>query len=152
MAQAAYLRAMDAADLVLASCQDLELLFGRGGESVLLARAEAAEVVVKLDRPACRVLAAGIDIEVEALPVPEVVDTTAAGDSFAAAYLAARLRGADPAAAARAGHALAGVVVRYPGAIIPPAAMPAAATVPHASGNHRRPGGSGEQPARSSEP
>ena len=52
------------------------------------------------------------------------IDTTAAGDSFAAAYLAARLAGADPVEAARAGHRLAGVVVCYPGAIIPRSAMP----------------------------
>jgi 2-dehydro-3-deoxygluconokinase len=57
--------------------------------------------------------------------VAEVVDTTAAGDSFAAAYLWARTGGAAPPDAARAGHRLAGTVVRYPGAIIPRAAMPA---------------------------
>ena len=58
--------------------------------------------------------------------VGDVVDTTAAGDSFAAACLACRLAGAEPAAAARAGHMLAGTAVRYPGALIPPEAMPAA--------------------------
>jgi len=57
-----------------------------------------------------------------------VVDTTAAGDSFAAAYIDARLGGVDPVEAARAGHRLAGVVVCYPGAIIPRLAMPARAT------------------------
>ena len=58
-------------------------------------------------------------------PPPSIAwwDTTAAGDSFAAAYLAARLHGATPAAAASAGHALAGVVVGHPGAIIPRSAM-----------------------------
>ena len=56
-----------------------------------------------------------------------VVDTTAAGDSFSAAYIAARLAGAEPAEAARAGHRLGGVVVCYPGAIIPRSAMPATA-------------------------
>jgi 2-dehydro-3-deoxygluconokinase len=56
--------------------------------------------------------------------VDGVVDTTAAGDSFAAAYLAARRAGASPASAARAGHTLAGAVVRHRGAIIPKAAMP----------------------------
>jgi 2-dehydro-3-deoxygluconokinase len=64
-----------------------------------------------------------VDIAVRAEPVDKVVDTTAAGDSFAAAYLAARLSGADPAAAAAAGHRLAGIVVGYPGAIIPRQAM-----------------------------
>ena len=43
----------------------------------------------------------------------------AAGDSFNAAYLAARLAGADPLAAARAGHRLAGVVIQHRGAIVP---------------------------------
>ena len=63
--------------------------------------------------------------QVKADPVTRpVVDTTAAGDSFAAAYIAARLGGADPVQAARAGHRLAGVVVCYAGAIIPRAAMP----------------------------
>ena len=126
VAQAAYRRAIDFADFVLASTEDLELLFGAEYLAEVLPRAAAAEVVLKLPRPACRVLAPGTDVVVEAAPVSDVVDTTAAGDSFAAAYLAARLNGANPAAAARAGHELAGTVVRYPGAIIPPAAMPAA--------------------------
>ena len=60
-------------------------------------------------------------------PVAEVVDTTAAGDSFAAAYIAARLHGLPPEAAAAAGHALAGAVVAHRGAIIPAAAMPSRA-------------------------
>jgi 2-dehydro-3-deoxygluconokinase len=53
-----------------------------------------------------------------------VVDTTAAGDSFAAAYIAARLGGSDPVEAAQAGHRLASLVICYPGAIIPGYAMP----------------------------
>jgi 2-dehydro-3-deoxygluconokinase len=134
MAQAAYRRAFGYADFVLVSTEDLELLFGSDRPAELLARTASAELVLKLPELACHVLAPGIDVVVEAEPVSDVVDTTAAGDSFAAAYLAARLDGAEPAVAARAGHELAGTVVRYPGAIIPPAAMPAAANQGKASG------------------
>jgi 2-dehydro-3-deoxygluconokinase len=74
------------------------------------------------------VRAAGATHTLSAEPVgAPVVDTTAAGDSFAAAYIAARLAGDEPVDAARAGHRLAGVVVCHPGAIIPRAAMPAEA-------------------------
>jgi 2-dehydro-3-deoxygluconokinase len=47
------------------------------------------------------------------------MDTTAAGDSFNAGYLAARMRGAAPLEAALAGHALASQVIGYRGAILP---------------------------------
>ena len=48
------------------------------------------------------------------------VDTTAAGDAFNAAYLAARLRGQSINAAITAGHALASHVIMHAGAIVPP--------------------------------
>jgi len=57
---------------------------------------------------------------VPAFPKAErVVDTTAAGDSFNGAYLAAVLRGADEAGRLAAGHAMAAEVIGHPGAIIP---------------------------------
>ena len=109
----------DIADIILASIEDLRLLHGEAGEAALLAHAADTEIVLRLDRPASRILGPGRDHIVEATPVERVVDTTAAGDSFAAAYLAARLAGAAPDAAARAGHELAGLVVGHPGAIVP---------------------------------
>jgi 2-dehydro-3-deoxygluconokinase len=81
------------------------------------------ELVLKLNEPSCRVRAQCVDQIVTTKLIERVVDTTAAGDSFSAAYLAARLAGQEPVDAAKAGHSLAGVVVRYPGAIIPVAAM-----------------------------
>ena len=123
-AHAAYAQAYALADIVLASAEDLALLDGDAGEAELLRHAATTEIVLKLDHPACRVLHGGAELLVQAGPVAQVIDTTAAGDSFAAAYLAARLRGARPEAAARAGHDLAGIVVGHPGAIAPRAAMP----------------------------
>jgi len=118
--------ALKRADIVLASTEDLQLLFGGENPAGRLFERPPAELVLKLPEPACRVVTPdGIDQVVAAKPVARVVDTTAAGDSFAAAYLAYRLAGADPAAAAEAGHALAGVVVGHSGAIIPRSAMPA---------------------------
>ena len=130
LAQAAYRIAFERADIVLASTEDLELLFGAAGVQEFLSHRASAELVLKLATPACRVISADRDEEIRAEPVADVVDTTAAGDSFAAAYLAARLSGLEPREAARAGHRLAGAVVRHPGAIIPHAAMPVGLTFP----------------------
>ncbi len=133
VARSLFRRAFGVASLVLASMEDLRLLFGPEGEAELLRHATEAEIALKLDHPACRLWWDSGAAEVAALPVPSVVDTTAAGDSFAAAYLAARLGGAPPPEAARAGHRLAGAVVGHPGAIIPRSAMPATPSLPGAA-------------------
>ena len=112
------------ADIVLASVDDLTPLFGAKMHNELIDRTAAREAVLKLATPACVVRHDGVDVTVKAEPVGQVVDTTAAGDSFSAAYLAARLLGMTPVEAARAGHRLAGAVIGHRGAIIPRAAMP----------------------------
>ena len=75
-----------------------------------------AECVVKLGAAGCR-LADGTVIAPEAVLAP--VDTSGAGDAFNAGYLGARMNGAGPANAARAGHALAGWTIMRAGAIPP---------------------------------
>ena len=125
VARAVFQEAFAVADIVLASTEDLLPLYPGLTNEALLARIPGAEVVLKLSEPASIVRLEGVPYPIKAKPVEApVVDTTAAGDSFAAAYVAARLVGADPIEAARAGHRLAGVVVCHPGAIIPRAAMP----------------------------
>ncbi len=128
VAQAAFRRALAGADLVFASIDDLEPLFGPAWQRELAAATPSAEVVVKLREPRCAVRSGqAAPLLVHAAPVAAVVDTTAAGDSFAAAYIAARLQGSTPAEAAAAGHVLAGAVVAHRGAIIPASAMPSPA-------------------------
>lgn len=123
-ARAVYGEMLALSDIVLASVEDLAPLFGTIDAEQLLGRIPAGEAVLKLPTPACIVRHDGAARTVNAEPVARAIDTTAAGDSFAAAYLAARLRGAAPEDAARAGHRLAGAVVGHRGAIIPREAMP----------------------------
>jgi 2-dehydro-3-deoxygluconokinase len=125
IARTVYRDAFAAADIALASTEDLLPLYAGDSNDRLLARISSTEAVLKLAVPASIVRFEGVSHEVKAKPVTKpVVDTTAAGDSFAAAYIFARLAGADAVEAARAGHRLASVVVCYPGAIIPRSAMP----------------------------
>lgn len=125
VARAVFGEAFAASDIVLASTEDLLPLYPYESDEQLMARIPCNEAVLKLLQPGSVVRFEGVSHEVRPDPVTQpVVDTTAAGDSFSAAYIAARLAGAEPVEAARAGHRLAGVVVCHPGAIIPRAAMP----------------------------
>ena len=126
VARAVFDEAFAASDMVLASTEDLLPLYPDESDEQLMARISCNEVVLKLFRPGSIVRFEGVSLAVDAEPVTRpIVDTTAAGDSFSAGYITARLAGAEPVEAARAGHRLAGVVVCYPGAIIPLSAMPA---------------------------
>jgi 2-dehydro-3-deoxygluconokinase len=115
-------------DLALPTLEDEQALFGDADAGACIARLRAAgikEIVVKRGGLGCLIFVDGACVEVPPAKLVQPVDTTAAGDSFNAGYLAARLRGASAVEAARAGHRLAGVVIMSPGAIIPREAMPA---------------------------
>ena len=57
-------------------------------------------------------------IHIPVPPVANVIDTTGAGDTFNAGYLAARLKGAPADDAARQGIRCAGIIIRHRGAVI----------------------------------
>ena len=114
------------ADIALPTLDDDQALFGVADARQSADRLHhlgVAEVVVKRGAAGCLLSSAAFTGQVPPTPVAEVVDSTAAGDSFNAGYLAARLFGAEPEAAARLGGALAARVIAHPGAIIPAWAM-----------------------------
>lgn len=73
-------------------------------------------VVIKLGARGSRWISPALDVEVPA-PAVRVVDTTGAGDAFNGGFLAARLGGATPARALRAGNRLGALSTRKAGGI-----------------------------------
>jgi 2-dehydro-3-deoxygluconokinase len=108
-------------DIVLASQDDERLLHGAASprEHVRrLAATTGAEVVLRNGAGGAYVsTGASPAVHIAAAPIARVVDTTAAGDAFGGAYLAARLAGEPPPRAAALGNAAAGQVIQHPGAI-----------------------------------
>lgn len=76
------------------------------------------EVVVKNGGENALIASEAATIEVPVEPVTAPVDTTAAGDSFNGAYIAARLRGSDAQRAALSAHGVAKIVISHPGALV----------------------------------
>lgn len=127
-ARQAYRAVMHEVDVALLTEDDEQALFGYAdAEQIMRAYRDLgiAEVVIKRGAQSCLVCAGNQRYEVAAQPVHRVIDTTAAGDSFSAAYMAWRLRGGSPEDAAAAGHRLASLVIQHPGALIPRSVMPA---------------------------
>jgi 2-dehydro-3-deoxygluconokinase len=115
-------------DIALSTFEDEQALFGDAdpGEAIeRLHRLGIVEVVIKLGAQGSIVSSPAGKAMIPAMTVATPVDTTAAGDSFNAGYLAARLGGALPEEAARHGSRLAAEVICHRGAIIPRQAMPA---------------------------
>jgi 2-dehydro-3-deoxygluconokinase len=121
-ARTVYLEALKRIDIALPSFDDEAVLWGDASPQATVDRLHAfgiGEVVVK---NAGNDALVAVKDEREWIPVKQNVkpiDTTAAGDSFNAAYLAARLKGESATEAVKAAHALAAEVVQHRGAIIP---------------------------------
>ena len=105
-------------DLVFANEEEATLLFGAADlDGALDALAETG-VLAAVTRGAegCVVVAAGGPMSVPAAPVDRVVDTTGAGDLFAAGFLYGITHSLDPVDAARLGSLCAAEVVSHVGA------------------------------------
>jgi 2-dehydro-3-deoxygluconokinase len=127
-ARAAMIEAWRRADFGLPTFEDEQALWDDADARATVRRLRklgVGEVAIKRGQdPALVAAGDGEPVEVPSLADVTPVDTTAAGDSFNAAYLVARLLGSDPLAAARAGHRVAAAVIGHPGAIVPRTAMP----------------------------
>jgi 2-dehydro-3-deoxygluconokinase len=117
-----FMEALKRVDIALPTYDDEALLWGDPSPDATIERLQAfgiAEIAIKNGPNSALVAAGG---HKEFVPVPDVVvpvDTTAAGDSFNAGYMAARLADENPGDAAIAGHRLASEVIRHRGAIMP---------------------------------
>lgn len=125
-AQAAFEAMYRLTDIALPTADDERQLFGDDSNDEVIERLRSwgiREMVLKRGANGSLVADATATTHVPPVLVREVVDTTAAGDSFNAGYLAARFGGAGPEEAAKNGSRLAAVVVQHRGAIIPREAM-----------------------------
>lgn len=105
-------------DLVFCNEAELKSLYETADFDAALTalRAEAREAVVTRSEKGASFVTAGAVVSVPAHPVERVVDTTGAGDLFAAGFLAGSARGRDPATALRIGALAAGEIISQLGA------------------------------------
>lgn len=128
--QRVYQQMLGYTDIAFLTLDDEDLLWGEKPVEEVIHRTQAAgvsEVVIKRGANSCLVAIEGeprLEVPAIKLPKEKVIDTTAAGDSFSAGYLAVRLTGGSAQEAAKRGHLMASTVIQHRGAIIPKAAMP----------------------------
>ncbi|MDP8987969.1 MAG: adenosine kinase [Actinomycetota bacterium] len=105
-------------DLVFANEDELRLLYGTDDVDEALAEAERRCSLVALTRGArgSTVVAGGERHDVPAVTVPAVVDTTGAGDLYAAGFLHGLTRGCDAPTCGKLGAVAAAEVITHLGA------------------------------------
>ncbi|ASA57095.1 ketodeoxygluconokinase [Vibrio gazogenes] len=126
-AQHWYTQVLSLTDFAFLTFDDETALWGDTHVSQTLARTRnlnVKEIVIKQGGEACLVASDTTQWSVAPTPVAQIIDTTAAGDSFSAGYLAARLLGKSCESSAQSAHQLAGLVIQHRGAIIPKQNMP----------------------------
>jgi 2-dehydro-3-deoxygluconokinase len=124
-----YQQAMAIADIAFLTDEDEFALYGGSTIESILTRYPlswingGAELVIKQGDKPCIIRPVTketvlVKVASPALSKDKIIDTCAAGDAFAAGYLAKRLLGDSIHTSAHFAHALAGRVIQYSGAII----------------------------------
>jgi sugar/nucleoside kinase (ribokinase family) len=105
-------------DLIFANEAELQSLYETSdfNTAVTALRADVAAAVVTRSEKGCLVVGPAGTEAVPAFPVERVVDTTGAGDLFAAGFLAGLARGVDDRTCGRLGALAAAEVIGHLGA------------------------------------
>ena len=107
-------------DVFLPNKEEGTVLTGRSDPADIVRELDAlypsALIVLKLDADGALVFRDGDAVHVPPAPTNRLVDATGAGDSFAGAFLARYLRGADSVEAARFANRVSAWVIEHPGA------------------------------------
>ena len=120
-AQEAMLSIMQFTDIALLTLDDEQLLWGDDsieGCKQRYQKFRLSELVLKRGADDAIIITPDTEIRVPVPPVSGVVDTTGAGDTFNAGYLAGRLMGKSLEDSAKQGIRCAGIIIRHRGAII----------------------------------
>ena len=115
-------RAYRNADIALPSIDDEFLLWEENSVEAVKSRLvnyDCNEIVIKRGNESCLVYKDGTSYEYEVETISNIVDTTAAGDSFNGAYLAKRLEGHSIEVSIKLASNIAGQVIAQKGAIVP---------------------------------
>jgi sugar/nucleoside kinase (ribokinase family) len=109
---------VDDIDILLGNEEEITMLFGASSYKSAVEAAEETGLLVVMTRGAAGsvVLTAHGPEEVAAAPVEKVIDTTGAGDLFAAGLLFGLTHGMDPVQSARLGGLCAAEVISHTGA------------------------------------
>jgi sugar/nucleoside kinase (ribokinase family) len=105
-------------DILLGNEEEVTMLFGASSTKGAVAAAEETGLLVVMTRGAqgAIVLTAQGPEEIPAAAVEQVVDTTGAGDLFAAGFLFGLTHGMGPAASTRLGGLCAAEIISHTGA------------------------------------
>ncbi len=120
-AQQCYQALLPLVDVALVTFDDESLLWGDMDEQATIARLSTfhiPKIIVKQGSLGAMICEKGTQHFVPTVPVTNVVDTTSAGDSFNAGFLAGYLQNKPLEICCQQGNQLAGIVIQHKGAII----------------------------------